>query len=77
MKKYFASNLLSHGSNEQNYLLKDAKNSVFELFNKNINLSNEFQYWTAQETIWIYDLLFFIALYFPKNENKHPSEIRN
>ena len=44
MKKYFASNLLSQDSNERNYLLKDVKNSVFGMFNKNINLSTEFQY---------------------------------
>ena len=44
MKKYFASNLLSQGSNERDYLLKDVKNSVFGMFNKNVNLSTEFQY---------------------------------
>ena len=47
MKKYFASNLLSQGSNERDYLLKDVKSSVFGMFNRNINLSTEFQYWTA------------------------------
>ena len=25
----------------------------------------------------IYDLLFLIAIYAPKNDNKHPSEMRN
>ena len=29
-------------------------------------------------SVWdVYDLLFFITLYFPKNDNKHPSEMRN
>ena len=44
MKKYFASDLLSQGSNEQDYLVKDVENSVFGMFSKNINLSTEFQY---------------------------------
>ena len=47
MKKYFASDLLSEGSSERDYLLKDVKNSVFGMFNKNIYLSTEFQYRTA------------------------------
>ena len=29
-------------------------------------------------SVWdVCDLLFFITLYFPKNDNKHPSEMRN
>ena len=29
-------------------------------------------------SVWdVYDLLFFITLCFPKNDNKHPSEMRN
>ena len=44
MKKYFASNFLSQGSNERDHPLKGVKNSVFGMFNGNINLSTEFQY---------------------------------
>ena len=46
------------------------------MFNKNINFSTEFQYWISLKTT-IYGLLFPIALYFPKKDNKHSSEIRN
>ena len=42
MKKNFASNLLSQDSIEQDYLSKNLK-SVFEVFNKNINFSTEFE----------------------------------
>ena len=31
----------------------------------------------AAKTSIIYDLLFLIATYFPKNDNKHPSEMWN
>ena len=31
---------------------------------------------TAKE-LTLCDLLFLIAIYFPKNDNKHPSEMRN
>ena len=45
MNKHFTSNLISQGSNEQNYLLKNVKKkSVFGMFNKNLNLIAEFQY---------------------------------
>ena len=43
MKKYFVSDLRSQGSNERDSLLKEVKNSVFGMFNKNINLSTKFQ----------------------------------
>ena len=49
---------------------------VFRMFNENINFSTEFQYCITLKTI-IYYWLFLIALYFPKNENKHPFEMRS
>ena len=72
MNKNFASNLLSQGSIEQDYLSKNVKNSVLGVFNKNFNFSTE----SAKKST-IYDFLFLIALYSPKNDNKHPSETRN
>ena len=41
------------------------------MFNKHINFSTE----SAKKTT-IYNLLFLIALYSPKNDNKQPSEMR-
>ena len=76
MNKNFASNLFSQGSIEQDYLSKMYKVFVFWVFNKNTNFSNEFQQFPT-EFPTIYDLLFLIAIYFPKNDNKHPSKMRN
>ena len=62
MNKNLASNLLSQGSIEQEYLSKN------EVFDKNKKFSTEFQYWigeTAKPVI--HYLLFLIALYSPKN----------
>ena len=39
-------------------------------FNKNFNFSTKFK-------LTIYDMLFFIARYPPKNDNKYLPEIRN
>ena len=69
MNKNFASNLLSQDSTERDHPPKNKKISFFGLSNKNINFSTES---TKKPTI--YDLLFLVATYFPKNDNKHPSE---
>ena len=61
MKKYFASNLLSQGSNEQDYILKDVKNSVFGMFNNNMNFSAE-QLKQQQQFMTWYSSLYFIFL---------------
>ena len=53
------------------------KFSVFGVFSKNINFSTEFQHRVSLKKTTIYKLLFLIALYSPKNDNKQPSEIRN
>ena len=60
MKKNFVSNLLSKGSVGQDYLSKNIK-----IFNTE----------TAKK-ITIFVLLFLIAIYSPKNDHKHSSEIR-
>ena len=72
MMKNFVSKSLSQGGIEQDYLLKQWKIQVFGVFNKNINFSTE-----STDKPKIYDLLFLIAIYPSKNDNKHPSEIRN
>ena len=47
------------------------------MFDKNINfIVLNFSTESAERKI-VYDLLFLITLYFPKYENKHPSEMRN
>ena len=46
--------------------------SVFRLINKNINFSTE-----SVRNPTIYNLLFLIAIYSPKNINKYPSEMKN
>ena len=61
MKKYFASNLLSQGSNERDYLLKDVKNSVLGMFNKNMNFSTE-QLKQQQQFMTCYYSLHFVFL---------------
>ena len=45
-------------------------------FNKNINFSTNFCTESA-EKLTIYDLLFLVAVYSPKNDNKQPFEMRN
>ena len=72
MMKNFVSKSLSQGGIEQDYLLKQWKIQVFGVFNKNINFSTE-----STDKPKIYDLLFLIAIYSSKNDNKYPSEIRN
>ena len=72
-----ASNLLSQDSIEQDYLSKNVKKNQFLGFLIKIsisvlNLSTE----SAEETV-IYDLLFLNAIYSPKNDNNHPSKMRN
>ena len=61
MKKYFASNLISQGRNERDYLLKDVKNSVLGMFNKNMNFSTE-QLKQQQKIMTCYPSLHFIFL---------------
>ena len=48
------------------------KISVYGEFNKNINISTE-----SAEKSTIYDLLFLVSIYSPKNDNKKTSEMRN
>ena len=47
------------------------------MFDKNINFSTEFQYKVSLKETTIYNSIFLIALYSPKNDNKQPSEMRN
>ena len=61
MKKCSGSNLLSQDIIEQDYILKNVKN--FSTVSAKRPTTDE--------------LLFLIALYSPKNVNKHPSEMRN
>ena len=48
------------------------KFSVFRMLNKNINFRIE-----SVEKPTIFDLLFLIVIHSPKNDNKHPFEVRN
>ena len=48
------------------------KVSIFGVFSKSVSFSTE-----SSEKPTIYDFSFFITIYFPKNDNKHPSEMRN
>ena len=77
MNKSFALNLLSQGSIENDYLSKNEKVLVFWVFNENRNFSTEFQYKVSLKKTAIYNLLFLITIYSPKNDNKQPSEMRN
>ena len=64
---------LSQGSIEQDHLPTKVKVSVFGVFNTNINFSTE-----SEKNPTIYDFLFNIAIYSPKNVNKYLlSEIKN
>ena len=66
MNKNFLSNLLSQRCIQQGYeVLNKISISV-------LNFSTE----SAKERT-IYDFLFLIAIYSPKNDNKHPSKMRN
>ena len=68
MNKNLASNLLSQGSIEQEYLSKNKKILISEVFDKNKKSSTKFQYWIGKTTKpVIHYLLFFIALYSPEN----------
>ena len=78
MNKNFASNLISQDSIEQNYLSKIVEESVFGVFYcakisiSVLNFSTE-----SVKKPTVYDLLFLIAIYYPKNDNKHSSEMRS
>ena len=74
--KNFASRLLSQGSIAQDYPSKIVKKFSFGEFKRNINFSTEFSA-ESDEKPTIHDLLFLVAAYSPKNDNKHPSEMRN
>ena len=55
---------------------ENCKNSVFgDLIKVSISVLN-FSTGSAKKTT-IYDLLFLFETYSPKNDNKHPSEMRN
>ena len=76
MNKTFAQNLLSQGSIKQDYLLEKCKDSVFVMLIK-ISISVlKFSTELAKKPT-IFDLLFLIVIYYPKNDNKHPSEKNN
>ena len=71
MDKHFP---FSQGSIEQDYLWDNVKRFSFwgyliKMANSVLNFSTE----SAKPTI--YDFLFLITLYSPKNHNKHPSEL--
>ena len=74
MDKHFPSNLLSQGSIEKDYLWNNVKKFSFwgyliKMSNSVLNFSTE----SAKSTV--YDFLFLITLYSPKNHNEHPSEM--
>ena len=77
MRKNFASSLLSQGCIEQDYLSKNVKKISFLgcLIKNSISVLN-FSTESAKKSA-IYDFLFLIAFYSPKNVSKHPSEMRN
>ena len=76
MNKTFAQNLLSQGSINQDYLSGKCKDSVFVMLIK-ISISVlKFSTESAKRPT-IFVLLFLIAIYYPKNDNKHPSEKNN
>ena len=77
MNKNFLSNLLSQDSMEQSYLSNNVKNFSFGgcLIKTSISVLT-FTTESAKERT-IYDLLFLIAFYSPKNDNGHPCRIRN
>ena len=77
MKKHFLSNLLSQGSIEQGYLSSNVKKNQFlvcliKTFISVLTFSTD----SAKERT-VYDLLCLIAIYSPKNDNKHPSKMRS
>ena len=74
MSKSFPPNLLSQESIKQDYLSNSIKN--FEMFNKIYFSVLNFSTKSAKEPIF-YDLPHLIAINYPKNHNKHPSEMRN
>ena len=72
MNKNFASSLLSQGSIEQDYLSKNVKNLKFLKIQISVlNFSTE-----SAKKATINNLLFLIALYSPKYNNKQPIEMR-
>ena len=77
MTKNFATKLLSQGSIELDNVSKNAKKIPFlgNLIKISISVLN----FSAEsvEKSTIYDLLFLVAIYSPKNGNKHPSDMRN
>ena len=77
MTKNFPSKLLSQGSIELDNVSKNAKKIPFlgNLIKISISVLN----FSAEsvEKSTIYDLLFLVAIYSPKNGNKHPSDMRN
>ena len=76
MNKTFARNLLSQGNINQDYLSGKCKDSVFVMLIK-ISIS-VLKFSTEKEKKpTIFGLLFLIATYYPKNDNKHPSEKNN
>ena len=73
MNKNFAQNLFSQGRIEQDYLLKNVKVQFLGVLIKiSISVLN-FSTESAKKPT-VYDLLFLITIYYPKNDNKHPPE---
>ena len=72
----FLSTLLFQGSIEQGYQSNNVKNSVLGCLIKTSISALNFSTESAKERT-INDLLFLIAIYSPKNDNRHPSKMRN
>ena len=72
MTKNFASNSFLRAALNRTINQIMRKSSFFVVFNKNINFSTE-----SVKKTKMYNFLFFTATYSPKNDNKHPSEMKN
>ena len=72
MTKNFASKLLSQGSTKLDNLSKNARNFFLwgNLIKESISALNVSTVLDEKSTI--YDLLFLITIWPPKNDNKHP-----
>ena len=77
MNKNFASNFLSQGNIEQDCLSKNVKKNQFLSCLIEISISVLKFNTESSKKPTLYDMLFLTAIYSPKNDNKHSSEMRN
>ena len=62
-----------------NWLIYQNMQKKFSFWGSLIKISISVQNFSTEsaEKSTIYNLLFLVAIYSPKNDNKHPSEMRN